>query len=165
MGSDLVVAIDPSRVVPVTVDLTTQETNLQILRGIENAQRVDQPQTPGLSLVAGEWGVLNADGTIHRATSSSQILTFLCFCGTDRFDAAATGNVTMFQNSNLLILSSFYDTNGMYAVGTNLTVKDTGGGFSAVTPAASGDYINAVVVTVGTNYLVYEVVASPTVLA
>lgn len=152
-----VVAIDQLAIVPVQVDLTTEFGPLEIIRGFENMFRVDNPIRPNTALVAGEWGVLNDDGTVTRPTASPVVNTFLCIAGTDRFDSAATGNVTMAMNSNIRVRTTTYDPSPTYHVGSPLTVKDIGGGTAFVTLASGTDPVLARVAVLGNGTLTYDV--------
>ncbi|NDC22586.1 MAG: hypothetical protein EBZ49_00425 [Proteobacteria bacterium] len=153
--------ISEIRTVPVGEDLTSESLALSVVRGMERAHRVDHKAHAGLSLAAGEWGVLGNDGTVSRPGTSSVANTYLCLAGTDRFDAKATGNVTLAVSSPLVVKSNKYHVGGSYAAGTLLTVKDLGGGEASVSPAADGDHVVAMVVSVGSGYLVYQVVPTP----
>jgi hypothetical protein len=154
------VGIDLSRTVPVTEDLTTRELSLAILRGTEKMYRVDKKLGTGVSLLQGEWAVLNSDGTLSRPAATPVASTYLVFSGTDRFDVHATGQATIIMNSAIVVKSNRYYVAGTYDVGTLLTVKDLGAGQAVVSPAGVGDFVVAKVIEVGTNFLVYETVPS-----
>lgn len=159
--TQLVVAIGQASIVPVQQDLTTQYAPLEILRGFEQMKRVDYPMTPGVALNKGEWGCLNDSGVVTRPTGTAVQATYLCFAGTEQFDSAATGAVTLLPNSLVRIQTSMYNTAGTYHVGTPLTVKDTGGGVAVVTPAAGGDPVLARCVVVPTSgSIVYDTVCT-----
>jgi hypothetical protein len=149
--------ISIARTVPVTQDLTTEELRLSVLRGIERMYRVDKPLGTGVVLGMGEWGVLNDDGKVVRPGADPVPNTYLVFCGSERFDVKATGQVTLIMNSPIIVKSSIYDTTAEYHVGDYLTVKTITGTEAAVTPAAGDDPKLAKVQEVGTDYLVYEV--------
>jgi hypothetical protein len=152
----MVSTINPNRLVPVQEDLTTPQTQLEIIRGWENMFRVDKPLDTGAQFVAGEWGVLTAGG-LARPTTTPSPSTYLVIAGTDRFDAAGNEAVTIVQNSKIIVRSSLFDAAGTYAIGTPLTVKDLGAGQAFVTPAVDPEPVLARVVEAGTGYLVYEV--------
>ena len=155
------VGIDGARVAPLSVDLTLPNYNLKVLRGMEKAFRVDKPAAAALALVAGEWGVLQADGTVARPGASSVAATYLCFLGTDRFDAAATGNVTLFMDTPLLVKTSRFVA-GSYSVGEQLTVNDNNSTTATPLAAGSGDWVVAHVVEVGTDgTITYQTVPTP----
>ena len=157
-------AISDIRTVPVGEDLTKEESRLSILRGMEKMFRVDKPLATGVTLGLGEWGVLGTDGKIHRAGASPVEATYLCFCGTDRFDVKATGQVTLVMASQVMAKTSVYNPAPSYAVGDYLTVKAWGAGESSLTLWTSGEVAVAKVVEVGTDFLVYETM-SPVAVA
>lgn len=154
-------SISDIRTVPVGEDLTLEDLSLSIIRGIEKMFRVDKKSSNGLELTQGEWGVLQNDDTVARPTTTPDRSTYLCFRGTNQFDAKATGQVTLVMNSSIIVKSNLYNSAGSYSVGTELTVKDLGAGEAGVTPAASGQPVLAKVQVVGQGYLIYEVMASP----
>lgn len=155
-------AISQNRVVPVQEDLTTEETRLSVIRGLENMFRVDVKFDPTESFEMGDWATLGADGIATAPGSTPVAETYLVFAGNDRFDAAATGKITLIMNSPARVKSSKYNTGTSYAVGDALTVKDLGGGERVVTKQASSEPVLARVVEVGDSYLVYDLVASTT---
>jgi hypothetical protein len=150
-----------SRIVPVQEDLTKEELRLSVLRGLENCFRVDKKLSVGESIELGEWGVLQNDGTMARPGATPVASTYLVFCGSERFDSMATGQVTLIMNSNCIVKSNRFNQAGSYSVGSELTVKDLGAGEAQVTPAANGEFVFGKVVEVGSGYLVYEVFAAP----
>lgn len=153
----MVVSISAARVAPITEDLTTEELRLSITRGLETMYRVDAKlATSDTVLGLGEWAVLNSDGKAERAGAVPVGQTYLVFAGTDRFDVKATGQVTLVKSWPIVAKSSVYDDGQSYAVGDLLTVKDLGGGESALTKAATGEAALARVVTVGSGWLEYE---------
>ena len=145
-----------NRVVPVQEDLTKEELHLNVLRGMENMFRVDKKLAVGSSLELGQWGVLQNDGTVAVPGASSSIATYLVFCGSERFDSMATGQVTLIMNSNIIIKTDRFDAGGSYSVGTELTVK----GSSELSVASTGDFVVGMVSEVGSGYLVVEVFAA-----
>lgn len=154
------VAISGSRVAPISVDLTLPNVHLNVLRGIEKSFRVDKPAAAGLTLVAGEWGVLGSDGTVSRPGASSDKSTFLCFLGTDRFDVAATGAVTLFMNPTLIVQTDRFVADS-YAVGDDLTVNNNSGTNASVLKAGTGDWVVARVVAHDDTTVTYETVPVP----
>lgn len=149
------VGISASRIVPISEDLTQEDLRLAVLRGTEKMFRVDKPVAAGVSLVDGEWGVLNDEGKVERPGVTAVPNTYLCFAGTDRFDAHATGQVTLIMNSKIIVKTTKFDVGGPgYHVGDYLTVK---GDAAVVTLAADGEPRLAKVNQVGDGFLVYEV--------
>ena len=148
-----------SRIVPVQEDLTLEDLRLSIQRGLEKMFRVDKKYAPGVTLELGEWGVLQNDGTVARPGATPVAETYLVFCGTERFDARATGQVTLLMNSNLIVKSSRFEPDS-YAVGMALCVKNLGADAAHVSPASAGEFVCGKVLEVGNGCLVYEVFAS-----
>lgn len=153
----MVTAISDIRTVPVGEDLTTEDLKLSILRGLERMFRVDKKRADGEEFEKGEWAVLKSDGTVERPGASPVANTYLVFAGSDRFDAHATGQVTLVMNSPIIVKTNQFDTGETYAVGDNLTVKSLGTGFAGVTKAGGAEAVLARVHEVGEGYLVYEV--------
>lgn len=153
----MVTAISDIRTVPVGEDLTKESLAFSVIRGLATMNRVDKKVAPGVSLVAGEWGVLQNDGTMARAGATAVPNTYPVFAGTDRFDAHATGNVTLVMASKIIVKTNKYDVGGSYAAGVGLTVKDLGLGESMMTPSSGPDPVLARVIEVGDGYIVYEV--------
>lgn len=151
-----VVCVSDIRVAPIGEDLTKDSYELEVLRGLESAYRVDKKIASGATFLKGEWAVLDADSKASRPTATPVANTYLVFCGTDRFDSKATGQVTLLMGKSLIAKSSRYDTGQSYAVGDFLTVKDLGGGEAFVTKAGGGEPRLASVLEVGTDYLVFE---------
>lgn len=155
----LVTAIGQASIVPVQADLTTEFGALEILRGFERANRKDRPIVANTALNKGEWGVLGDDGTVTRPTATPARASYLCFAGTQQFDSAATGQVTLFENSLLRIQTTLFDPNPTYHVGDALTVKDLGAGQAYPTKASGAEPVLARVVSVPTNgVIVYDTI-------
>lgn len=153
-------AISDIRTVPVGEDLTKEEGKLSILRGLENMHRVDKPLADGADFALGEWAVLQADGTLARPGATPVPQSYLVFAGTDRFDVAATGQVTIIMASEVIAKSSQFDSGVSYAVGDALTVKDLGGGEAVLTKQAGTESVLARVLEVGADYLVYQTLSA-----
>ena len=151
-----VVAVSDIRVAPIGEDLTKEDLTLSILRGLEGMYRVDKKVATGASFLKGEWAVLDSDGKADRPGATPVGHTYLVFCGTDRFDARATGQVTLIMGKSVVAKTSRYDDGQSYAVGDYLTVKDLGGGEAHVTKAGAGEARLGAVLEVGTDYLVFE---------
>lgn len=152
----MVTTVSDIRLAPVGEDLTTDELGLAILRGIEKCFRVDKKLAVGQSLSAGEFGVLNAAGELERAGAVPASATYLVFSGSDRFDAKATGQLTLIMNSSLLVKSNKFNTAVSYAVGDFLCVKNLGAGESSVTKASAGEFAVGKVIEAASGHLIYE---------
>ena len=146
--------------VPLQEDLTKEELRLNILRGHETMFRVDKKLALGESLELGEWGCLQADGTVARPGAASAANTYLVFCGTERSDVHATGAATLIMNSSVIAKSNRYAMDS-YQIGDELTVKSLGSDFAGLSKASAGDYVVARVTEVGSGYLCFAVVPSP----
>lgn len=152
----MVVAVSDIRVAPVGEDLTLPEGRLEILRGFENMYRVDKAYGTSQEFALGEWACLHADGKAYRAGAAPVVPTYLVVGGTDRFDAKATGQITMVMASQIMAKTTQYNSALSYVVGDYLTVKNLGGTASRLTKWTAGEVAVAKVVEVGTDFLVYE---------
>jgi hypothetical protein len=150
------VGISEIRTVPVQEDLTKEDLQLSILRGLEKMHRVDKTVTPGVSLLKGEWAVLKDDDTVERAGADAVANCYLVFAGTDRFDAKATGKVTLIMASQIVVKTTMYDTDPDYHVGDLLSVKAVSGS-SCVTKADVDEPARAKVTKLGDGWLEYEI--------
>jgi hypothetical protein len=150
-------AISPERTVPVTEDLTTEDTQLSIIRGLENMFRADKKVGDGVIFEKGEWAVLEADGTLSRPSATPVANSFLVFAGTDRFDAEATGQATLIMGGGVIVKTTVFNTGGTYDPGDPLTVKDLGGGEAGVTNQTGTEPILAEVIEIGDGILTYQV--------
>jgi hypothetical protein len=152
--------ISQNRVVPLQEDLTKEDLRLNVLRGHESMFRVDKKFAQGESLQLGEWGCLQNDGTVARPGATPVAETYLVFCGNERFDAMATGQVTLIMNSPVIIKTNRYNQAASYSVGSLLSVKDLGAGEANLTLAAAGEFCVGKVQEVGSGYLIVEVFAA-----
>jgi hypothetical protein len=154
------VGISDIRTVPVGEDLTKEDIRCQIIRGMEQAHRADvKLASPSTVLLTGEYAVLNSAGKAVRSSATPLGESFLVFSGTDRFDARATGNITLIMSFGQIVKSSVYDTGAVYAVGSYLTVKDLGAGESKLTLRSGVEPRIGRVLEVGTGYLVYQILS------
>lgn len=149
-------AVSDIRIAPVGEDLTTPEDRLEILRGLESMHRVDKKLADGAEFALGEWAVLNSSGEAERAGATPVPETFLVFAGTDRFDVAATGQVTLIMSTDVIARTTVYDTGETYAVGDALTVKDLGSGESKLTKQSGAEPVLARVLEAGDGFLVFQ---------
>ena len=149
-------SISTIRTVPVGEDLTTEELRLSVLRGLETAFRVDKKIKAGEVLGLGDWAVLNADGELQAPGGTGAPATYLVFAGNDRYDSAATGQATIFMNSNLIIKTSKFDPAPAYVPGMALTAKYQDPSTPYLTQAGAADAQVGRVVELGNGYLVVE---------
>lgn len=152
----MVVSVSDIRVAPIGEDLSTPDLSLDVLRGLEKMFRVDKKVAAGSAFLKGEWAVLNVDGKAERPSTTPVAQSYLVFCGTDRFDSRATGQVTLIMSHPIVAKTSRYDVGQTYAVGDYLTVKDLGGGEAGVTKWGTGEPKMARVLEVGVGYLTFE---------
>lgn len=155
------IGISDIRTVPVGEDLTTENLAAAVIRGFEKMFRVDKKLGTGVSLLSGEFGVLNDDSTLSRPGATPVANTYLVLAGSDRFDVKATGQATLVMNSPIMVKTNKYDAGQTYAVGSLLTAKNRGGGQADLTLAANGEYCFAKVAELGSGYLVYELIPVP----
>jgi hypothetical protein len=151
-------AIDPTRVAPVTADLTLDDDAFQVLRGLESMHRVDKKLVDlnTTTLLKGEWAVLNSDDKVQRPGATGVRNSYPVFCGTDRFDVHATGAVTLIMGPGVIFKTTVYDPAGSYTPGVKLAAKSGGTGQAWLAPVVSAEACVAVVQTVGTGYLICE---------
>lgn len=147
-------SVSDIRIAPVGEDLTKEDLSLSVLRGLEKMYRVDKAVASGVSLSKGMWGMLNADGKVAATGATPAGACFLVFAGNDRYDAKATGQVTLIMASPVVVKSSVYDTTATYAVGDMLCVKS-----GKVTKRTGSEARYGRVLEVGAGYLVYETLA------
>lgn len=150
--------VDTARTVPVQEDLTQDNSTLSVLRGIERMFRVDKPLAEGVSLLMGEWGVLNAEGKMERPGATGVANTFLVFAGSERYDVQATGKVTLIMSSQIIASTTLFDAGVQMDVGTALTVKTLGHGEAYLTTASGPDAILARVIECVGGKLTFETV-------
>lgn len=152
--------INPDRTVPVQEDLTTEVLEFAVIRGNENMHRKDFPKAEGVSIFTGEWAVL-ANEELVRPGTTPDINTYPVLAGTNRYDAKATGQLTVVQNSTIVAKSERFNKSESYTSGMLLTVKDRGAGEADLTPAANEEWAFAKVTKVNDAYLVFEVFPTP----
>ena len=148
--------ISDIRTVPVGEDLTTEETRLSVLRGLERMNRVDFPLAAGATFGLGEWAALQADGTVARPTTTPVALTYLVTAGTDRFDAKATGQVTCVMNSPIVAKSTRYKTDDVIVPGSPLTAKLLGTGVAGLALHTGVQPIHARAISVSGGVLTFS---------
>lgn len=149
-------SVSDIRVAPIGEDLSTSDLSCEVLRGLEKMYRVDKKTATGNAFLKGEWAVLNDDGKAERPSTNPAGASYIVFCGTDRFDAAATGQVTLIMSHPVIVKTSRYDSGEEYHVGDYLVAKDLGHGESVVTLWGTGEPKHARVLEVGSGYLVFE---------
>jgi hypothetical protein len=156
LEDEMVVSVSDIRVAPIGEDLSTNDLSLEILRGFEKMYRVDKKIATGAFFAKGEWAVLNVDGKAERPSTTPVGGSYLVLGGTDRFDARATGQVTLIMSHPVIVKTKNYDVGQSYNVGDYLTVKDLGDGESLVTSWGTGEPKHARVIEEGNGAIVFE---------
>lgn len=146
--------------VPLTQDLILDTPLLEIVRGLENLQRVDEKIADGESFAEGDWAVLNDGGELEAPGATPVKNCFPVWAGNaeGRSDVAATGKATILKGGRFIYRTSKFDTTQTYAAGDALTVKDLGNGERVPTKAGGGEVVLAFVDKVVGSYLEIEVV-------
>jgi hypothetical protein len=146
--------------VPLTQDLLVDTPLLEIIRGLEGLQRVDETIADGESFAEGDWAVLNNDGELEAPGATPVKNCFPVWAGNSegRSDVAATGKATILKGGRFIYRTSKYDKTQSYAAGDELTVKDLGAGERVPTKAAGAEVVLAVVDKVVGDFLEIEVV-------
>lgn len=151
------VTISDVDIAPVGADLTTEETRLSVIRGLETMKRVDVALGTGVQVGLGEWAVVDASGLAQRPTTTPVVNSFLCFAGTDRFDTFATGKVTLVMNSLVIAKTTKYDVgNGSFTPGAALTAKLLGSGVAGLALQSGTQPVHARVVSEGGGVLTFS---------
>jgi hypothetical protein len=127
-------------IVPLTEDITQAGTlGLNIIRDLEAALATahDLPFASGEEFLEGEWGKV-VDGKLESVTGAvaATDLLYPVWCGSgDRYDAVATGQVTVLTGVGYIYETSKYNKLGLYPAGTPLTIKNG----KVPTPAGAGE--------------------------
>lgn len=149
------ISVSDVRTSPVGEDLTT-DASFSIVRGLETMYRVDKKKAAGISLVQGEWAVLNSAGEAAAPSATPVAQTYLVFLGSDRFDSHATGAVTLVMNSAIILKTSLFEA-ASYNVGQLLTVKAS----KKLVGAGAGEWAFGKVVELASGVMTVEVFAQP----
>lgn len=147
--------IAENSIAPIGSDLTAEDNRMRILRGYETMIRKDVATASGVSAATGEWIKLDSAGKAAKTTATPAEQSYLVIAGNDRFDAKATGQVTLcMSRSNVIVKTSLFAA-GSYSVGAALTVK-LDGGIGKVALQTSTEPKLGRVIEVGNGYIVYE---------
>ncbi len=146
-----------TNIAPNVGDIRDEDLRLRVLRGFEQANRVDKKIPSNLSVERGQYVAAQNDGSV-AAVTATPAKSFLVFRGTEGFDHNATGAVTVFQHSTSLIYKTNNYVDASYNVGDKMVaVLDNG---SAKLRKAADDTEEAVAVSevaeVGDGFLVLE---------
>ena len=123
-------------VAPVTVDLRAADLKFDIVKGIEHINYIDGKLDAG-DVEEGDW--VQKTSTGFAVPPSGSVKCFPVVTGNNRFDALATGDVTVVIGGNWIYeTTKFTGSLGSYTVGQALTVK---GGTTVPQAAGSGDIV------------------------
>lgn len=131
---------------PVGADLTQPNTSMEIIRGMDNLQRVDYEiaDDGGGTLLlfgAGNWAVLSDTQTLVLATATAVANSFPVWAGNEsgRSDVHATGKATILMGGRFTYKTDRYDTVPTYAAGSPITLKVANGEDRVPTLATGAD--------------------------
>ena len=130
-------ALPQESVAPITTDLRAEELKFDIIKGIEHVNYQDGKLDAG-DMEEGDWVVKTATGFAAPGVTSKRC--FPVVTGNNRYDAIATGNVTVIVGGNWMYQTKKFVA-GSYTVGQALTVKDLGGGEKTPSAAGGGDVV------------------------
>lgn len=137
-------ALPQELIAPIAEDLRKEDLSFDIVKGIEFISVIDGKLegTPVPAVSNGDWVQKTATGFAVPSTGNAVASVFPVWTGNNRYDAIATGNVTVIVGGGFI-----YKTNkfvpGSYTVGQNLCVKDLGGGEMVPSAAGGSDAIVA----------------------
>lgn len=122
-------------VAPITEDLRAEELKFDILKGIEHVNYIDGKLPAGVDVEEGDWVVKTSTG--FALPGASSVKAFPVVTGNNRYDAIATGDVTVIIGGNWVYQTKKFTGSG-FIVNQELTIKG-----SVATPqaAAPGDVI------------------------
>lgn len=146
-----------NNIAPNVSDLRVEDLKLRVLRGFEQANRVDKKLSGSFSVARGEYVAMNNDGTVSAVTATPA-KSLLVFRGTEGYDQAATSQVTTFQHATSLIYKTDNYVAGSYNVSDKM-VAVLAGGVSTLRKAANATekaFAVAEVSEVGDGFLVLE---------
>lgn len=111
-------------IAPISVDLRAEDTRMDIVKGIEFVNYKDEKLNASVTATveAGDWLVLDNDGTLVEPGASAVANTYPVFVGNDQFDAQATGQCTLIVGGKFNYRTNKYEA-GSYTAGQNLTIK------------------------------------------
>lgn len=123
--------------VPLTEDLTKEDNKLNIIRGLEQLQRVDKTIADGESFREGEYAVLTDSDELVSPGASSVSNCFPVWAGNaeGRSDVHATGKATILMGQGFIYRTSVFNDAETYSVGDGITCKDN----SKIPTLASGN--------------------------
>ena len=122
-------ALPQELVAPINVDLRAEDLKLDIIKGIEFINYMDGKLDSG-DVEEGDWVQKTATG--FAPPPSGSVKCFPVVTGNNRYDALATGDVTVIVNGGWIYQTKKF-TAGSYTVGQTLTIKG-----SSTLPQAAG---------------------------
>jgi len=116
--------VTPEFIAPITVDLSTPDNQMDIIKGLEHINLVDVKFDPTLVLPVepGDWMVKGATGQMVEPGVAAVASTYPIWVGNTQYDSMATGNLTLITNGGFIYRTNKYVA-GVYPVGSNLTIK------------------------------------------
>jgi hypothetical protein len=130
-------ALPSELVAPIAEDLRKEDTKFDIIKGIEHISYIDGKLDSG-DVEEGDWVIKTATG--FGAPTSTAKFSYPVVTGNNRYDALATGNVTVAIGSGYIYRTSKFVA-GSYTLGQALTVKDLGAGQKVPSAAGGTDVI------------------------
>mgnify|MGYP006275967769 CR=1 FL=1 len=127
-------ALPQELLAPIGVDLRADDNKFEIVKGIEHVNYIDGKLDAG-DVEEGDWVVKTATGFAVVGEDSAK--AFPVVTGNNRYDALATGGVTVIVGGGWIYQTKKYAT-GSYTVGQALTIK---GASKVPAAAASGDVV------------------------
>ena len=122
-------ALPQELVAPITVDLRAEDLKFDIIKGIEHVNYIDGKLDSG-DVEEGDWVQKTATG--FAPPPSGSVKCYPVVTGNNRYDAMATGDVTVIVNGGWIYQTKKF-TPGSYTVGQALTIKG-----SSTVPQANG---------------------------
>lgn len=131
-------ALPTELVAPITEDLRKEDMKFDIIKGIEHVNYTDGKLASGADVEEGDWVVKTSTGFGLPTTTAK--LSYPVVTGNNRYDAIATGNVTVIVGVGWIYKTTKFVA-GSYTLGQALTVKDLGGGEKVPSAAGGSDVI------------------------
>ena len=125
-------------IAPITTDLRAEELKFDIVKGIEHVNYLDGKLAAGKDVEEGDWVIATATGFDVPGTTTKK--AFPVVTGNNRYDAMATGNVTVIVSGGWIYKTKKFVA-AVYTVGQALTVKDLGAGEKVPSAAGASDII------------------------
>lgn len=131
-------ALPNELVAPITEDLRKEDLKFDIIKGIEHVNYIDGKLDANVDVEEGDWVIKTATG--YGKPTNTAKLSYPVVTGNNRYDAIATGNVTVIPGGGWIYRTNKFVA-GSYTLGQALTVKDLGGGEKVPSAAGGGDLV------------------------